>query len=347
MVTLSDVAASHLRARAALADRATTRVLRLWQQVDINRLDASWDSLGPQIAGQVASAQVAAAGQADDYLSRVAPSSTPLRVMPEAFAGVDVYGNELAPALFGAVTTTKSLIGAGRTPVEAFQAGAVFLSLVANSAILDMGRQADLTGGVARKRTAYVRVVQPGACSRCGILAGKRSARTAFLRHPRCRCQAVPVGADEVTPDGFFGSPADYFDSMSASEQDRVFTKAGAEAIRQGADPMKVVNARRGAYGIGYSGHYNPPSVTRSVLRPVTIGVKPDGSPLRVFATTEGTTARGAFGRREIALTGEWSKAGRYRRSTSIRLMPEQIAVMANGNQTRWVELLERYGYLT
>jgi hypothetical protein len=33
---------------------------------------------------------------------------------------------------------------------------------------------------------------------------------------------------------------------MSAAEQDKVFTKAGAQAIRDGADPAKVVNARRG-----------------------------------------------------------------------------------------------------
>lgn len=35
---------------------------------------------------------------------------------------------------------------------------------------------------------------------------------------------------------------------MSAAEQDRIFTKAGAEAIRLGADMAQVVNARSGMY---------------------------------------------------------------------------------------------------
>jgi hypothetical protein len=33
---------------------------------------------------------------------------------------------------------------------------------------------------------------------------------------------------------------------MDAAEQDRVFGKGGAQAIRDGADMAKVVNARRG-----------------------------------------------------------------------------------------------------
>ena len=40
--------------------------------------------------------------------------------------------------------------------------------------------------------------------------------------------------------------PRGYFDSLSKAEQDRHFTKAGAEAIREGADIGRVVNARRG-----------------------------------------------------------------------------------------------------
>lgn len=42
-----------------------------------------------------------------------------------------------------------------------------------------------------------------------------------------------------------------YFNSLSAAEQDRLFTKAGAEAIRSGADLARVVNARRGMYEAG------------------------------------------------------------------------------------------------
>jgi len=135
---------------------------------------------------------------------------------------------------------------------------------------------------------------------------------------------------------------------LSPAEQDRVFTKSGAWAIREGADPMKVVNARRGAKGIGYSGSNNAPipASTRNRMQKTTIGYRADGTPIEVYATTEGTTVRGQFGRNEIALSGQATREGRYRRSTKVRLMPEQIQIMAGGDTDRAIDLLKRYGYL-
>ncbi len=63
--------------------------------------------------------------------------------------------------------------------------------------------------------------------------------------------------------------PRKYFASLSSAEQDRVFTKAGAEAIRAGADIAKVVNARRGMQEATLFGR-------------------------KVLATSEGATIRGA-----------------------------------------------------
>lgn len=134
-------------------------------------------------------------------------------------------------------------------------------------------------------------------------------------------------------------SPEEYFENLTRAEQDRIFTKAGAEAIRNGASPISVVNARRGALTGGGLGK-------PARLIPTTIGVRADGSPLRVYLTGEGTTARGAFGRRERQLTEAYARSGQYRRTTTVRLMPEQIAVMAGGNADRWRELLKKYGYL-
>jgi hypothetical protein len=141
-------------------------------------------------------------------------------------------------------------------------------------------------------------------------------------------------------PEGMFATPDDYFQSLSAAERERVFTKAGAKAIEAGADPAKVVNARRGYFGSA------PQGAAPRRLQPVTIGVRADGSPLQVFATSEGTTARGAFGRAELAATREATRTGRYRRTTTLRLMPETIMDMAGDNPDRAVELLKRYGYL-
>jgi hypothetical protein len=61
-----------------------------------------------------------------------------------------------------------------------------------------------------------------------------------------CDCTAVP--AREDTADDLRTDPKRYFDSLSAAEQSRQFTVAGAEAIRSGADVAQVVNARSGMY---------------------------------------------------------------------------------------------------
>lgn len=309
---------------------------------------------GQRLVDEAVAAQIEAATQAQTYTDQIADlngSAHGPALIPGAFAGVQRDGRELAPALYGAVTTTKTAtrtLGADR----AFEFGASYLATVLGTAIQDMGRSADMVGAGAKSWTRYVRVLSPGACSRCAVLAGKASFRTAFRRHPRCNCTTAPIptvnGVEQNVPGGFFDSPAAYFESLSREEQNRRFTNAGAEAIRQGADVSRVVNARRGAPGIGYSGHDNVPVKpgTHGTLQRITIGVKSDGSPLQVYATTEGTTARGEFGRSEMRLTSQAVKDGRYRRSTSVRLLPEQIIVMAGDDSDRFIEILRRYGYL-
>jgi hypothetical protein len=350
MVSLLDVAVSHQLARERLSHEATVKALRLWRRMSVAELDASWDVVAPQLLQLVTGAQVVAASQAGPYLSRVASVTNGVpdtaTVVPEAFGGVMLDGRELAPAMFGAVTTAKQQIAKGAGLSAAFQSGASYLSVIVKAAVADAGRQADRTTAVGRRYVTMVRVISPGACSRCAILAGSTRFSKPFLRHPACKCTELPLHEGESAPEGRFDSPQKYFDSLSKPEQDRVFTKAGAEAVRLGADPVSVVNARRGAYGIGYSGHKNAPGVTINRLRPVTIGRKADGSLLQVWATTEGTTARGAFAKSEgqAALTA--GKDGRYRRTTTVRLMPEQIISMAGNNPVRARELLIRYGYL-
>jgi hypothetical protein len=46
----------------------------------------------------------------------------------------------------------------------------------------------------------------------------------------------------------------DYFKQMPPALQDSTFTKAGAEAIRRGADINQVVNARQGMYSTAIKG---------------------------------------------------------------------------------------------
>src|SRR5690625_672736 len=125
------------------------------------------------------------------------------------------------------------------------------LGLVVATQITDVAR----TGGglqiAATPRVGYVRMIEADACSRCVIMAGKWFRwNQGFMRHPRCRCTHIP--AAESRSDDLRVDPYQYFESLSPEEQDRVFTKAGAEAIRDGADMSQVVNARAGMTPNGY-----------------------------------------------------------------------------------------------
>lgn len=338
MPTPHEQAEAHRASRARLIDSTTARALRTWRMADVDALDASWDVLAPVLVDSVSEAQIVAASAATAYTAAAVPTRAAPAVTPEAFAGVTLDGREIGPAMFGAVTTTKSFIGRGASAARAFEAGAAFLATIVKSSVADAGRQADRVQATAHTVTRYVRVIRPGACSRCAILAGTGSYSTAFQRHPNCRCTAYPL-ADPAAgvPDGFYSSPSDYFESLPKGEQDRIFTEAGAQAIRDGADFSQVVNARRGLVA--------PPK--RGLTAP--LGYDRDGTPIKVLTTSEGTTIRGAFGRAEYRRQAELKKGAgdRYRRTTNQRLMPETVYAIARGDTAKAKELLEFYGYLS
>lgn len=343
-MTLRDEAQRHLIARVRVSDEVARRVLMQWRTMNPAALDVGWDAIAPTVDRLVTVGQVRAARQSTVFVNRAAQGAAVDRavLVPEAFGGVTREGREIAPELFTAVASTKTLIGRGVPVPQAFRAGAAFMSVMAATLVRDAGRSADSTLAVGKGLTYSVRVIQPGACSRCAILAGVKGYRADFKRHPGCRCTSMPL-FDSETPEGFFRSVDDYFDSLSEAEQERVFTKSGAWAIRNGADPVKVVNARRGANGISYSAR-GTGRASPGRLRPVTIGVRPDGSPLQVFATTEGTTARSSWARGQ-GLNDAIATGDRYRRTDTLRLMPEQIMQMSSTPE-RARELLQRYGYI-
>lgn len=331
--SLSDVARDHQRRRDALASQTAARAVGLFRRIEASDLDYGWFRVEESLTAVVAVAQVTAARQAAPYTNQVAgllgAEMAPAVLIPQAFANVTREGREVGPELYSAVARTKELIGKGFGVGQAFRTGTAFMSILAANLVQDAGRSADRTIATGKGFTRSVRVISPGACSRCAILAGVTGYRTNFERHPRCKCTSMPILDGEKPPEGFFSSTDEYFDSLSKAEQERVFTKSGAESIRLGADPMKVVNARRGAEGISYNAR-GTGRVTPGHLRPVTIGVKADGSPLQVYATTEGTSRRGVYGRRN---------------TTQVRLMPEQIMKQATSPEEARA-LLKKYGYI-
>lgn len=331
--------------RLSLQNTVVTRTQVLWGRIPFENLDVGWGQVAPSIMNEVINGQLASATLSTPYVTAVGESlgfqEKPAVTDPRLYAGVAPDGRELEPLLYGAVATTKQAVKAGMG-LEAMLSGAAFLAAAVKSAMADMGRMADMNLTIGRGYKTYIRAVSPNACSRCAILAGMYSAAIAFQRHPNCQCIAVPApNLQRAKQMNFADSPEDYFSSLSVAEQNRIFTVAGAKAIRDGADIYQVVNARRGASGIAYGSRYNPPNPNSGArLQPVRIGTRPDGSPLLVYATGEGTTRRGFFGRAEIA-RGE---AGH--RTTTLRLMPEQIYKMAGNNPDRARELLIRYGYI-
>lgn len=118
--------------------------------------------------------------------------------------------------------------------------------LIVSTQLQDVARQAAaIEMGARPSVTTYVRVLNPPSCSRCAVLAGRTYRKNSgFLRHPRCDCRHLP--STVAASGGLAADPRAYFDGLDVAGQNRIFTNAGAEAIRRGADINKVVNARRG-----------------------------------------------------------------------------------------------------
>jgi hypothetical protein len=314
---------------------------RLWKRLAAADLSASWlQGLGAAMVRAVSAGQLVAAstgqpyieamvrmdGLSSDYLEQAA------RVDARSFSGVAADGRTLDSLLYLPVIRTKTLIGGGLTLQEAMLAGQAQLLRMAASEVADAGRGAAGVAMVAnRSVTGYVRQVRAGACARCAILAGRWYRWNAdFQRHKRCACYGVP--ATDVRP-GRHVNPMSFFNGLSRAEQDRRFTIGGAEAIRNGADIYKVVNAGRST---------------------VTL----DAYGKKVVATLEGTTRRGEFFqqmRREAEQrTGQRFARGRADVEQGLprfhlktpRLTPSEILRLSE-DRDELIGMLKRFGYLS
>lgn len=338
---LRGIALDQYQRQQVIVRRAATKVQTVWRQISRRDITGSWQQLAPLLVAAVTQAQLESAKLADPYLDDViaAEGADPAaagRVNPASLAGIASDGRPLLSLLYQPVIDWKVRMLAGQSMEDAFRGSLASALRITSTQVADAGRGA--TGvAMAGRRTiqGYVRVVQPPACSRCVILAGKEFGwNKGFQRHPRCDCIHLPTTLIARNQHGRgFIDPDDYFRGLSRAEQDRVFGLAGARAIREGADMSQVVNARRGmstmtAYG-------------RDVL-----------------ATTEGATRRGSFYRLERART-EQQTGTRFARSRddvrrglpqfqlrTPRLMPEEIFRLADSREEA-LAMLRRFGYLT
>ena len=210
--------------------------------------------------------------------------------------------------------------------------------LMVATQLKDIGRMAGATSIATRPAiTGYTRMLNPPSCSRCAVLAGKFYRwNTGFQRHPGCDCIHVPTRNEaSAQSEGLISNPDDYFQSLSSVEQDRIFTKAGAESIRMGADISQVVNARRGMQMAGetvtavrtVNGREMIVNLRRRQAVPSQIGGRD------AYTTSEGITARGRSNNKRLG------------RNLDARLMPETILSAATDRDDA-LRLLKLNGFI-
>ncbi len=281
---------------------------------------------------------------------------------PAALAGIASDGRDLLSLLQIPVITAKTAIRDGASTPRAMAIGGAHLQTIVRTQVSDAGRVADSVSTIAREDSRWVRVLYGNSCSRCVVLAGRiYPSRADFERHPRCDCYSVPVSTARNAEDaGLITNPRAYFDSLSEADQNRVFTKAGAEAIRHGADISQVVNARRGAAGLAPAGGRLTAEEKKAIGSGRLQTTNVFGQ--QIYITTEGTTRRGYYGqlaaqrgtrmKAESAETvtrqsrnGAVQRMVQRQRAQVPRLMPESIFQLAKDRDDA-IRLLKLYGYL-
>ncbi|MFE7609240.1 VG15 protein [Streptomyces celluloflavus] len=336
-VRVESLAAAYYRRQNRLAAAASRLAAQWWRRMPRADIDLYWRLHAAALWAIVAAMQEQAAEGADAYVDAVlaaqgvAPDPAG-RVRVSAFVGRAADGRALDSLLYQPLITTKTLIGRGLPEGAAFERGLAELLNITGSEIADAGRSAAGVRIAADRGCAgYVRMCSAGACARCSILAGRVYAvNQGFRRHRRCHCYHVPMARKDRWKQlarTYVEDPREHFERLSRADQDRLYTKAGAAAIRDGADIAQVVNIRRG-------GLYTADVFGR-----------------RVKATYEGTRGRAApFVRSELRRAIESGQlprghSGRGWRPKSPRLTPEAIYKAAD-SRDEVIRMLERYGYI-
>ena len=340
--------------QAALASATVKSSVALWRELDPSAITSSWisDEIGARIFLALATAQELAATRSDAYLTRVLAEqglsvNAEGKIIPLSLAGVSSDGRPLEDLLMQPIITTMAAQQQGATLSQAMLMGENALIRIVGTQVQDISRTAHGVGVAVRPRTGWVRMLTPPSCGRCAILAGRFYRWSdGFERHPLCNCVNVPSvedSADDIRTD-----PKAYFNSLSEADQNKHFGAASAKAIRDGADPSQVVNARRKKSGLSTPGAGNT-------------GQRVDVYGRKLLITSEGTSKRGVAGRKLIEESGSTrefagtanriSKRGAVKRdiyterSKIPRLMPESIYEIATDRDDA-IRLLKRYGYI-
>jgi len=247
-MVLPSAAVSHYRDQQDIAAAAVGDVSDLWATMGEN-FDLSWTTIGGDVFATVVQAQGLAAASGVQYVPDVLDeqgidASSVARVNPARFQGGTRDGRPAEKLLHGAVYKAKQEMLTGVGTQAALAVAGEWL----NDVVLDVVRDADRQAvGAAMTTTptaqGWVRMLNPPSCKFCITLAGKFYRwNQGFQSHPECDCRHVPSQeaiAGDITVD-----PYAYFHGLPTAEQDRLFGKADAQALRDGGDIYRVVNTR-------------------------------------------------------------------------------------------------------
>jgi hypothetical protein len=275
MTATPEAASSYYATTQATTSVLTASLLGWWRRF---LPAANWQDQSQQIIPAMTNlanaAQTVAAHQANQYIDALmieqALGKPTASVTPDSFSGFMASGVPTGSALQSLVSdagrtysqrvsllTAPSRSDRLRVAQRSLEAHEAQVKLLSQAIMADVYRAAEQARTTSERSYAgYMRMVRAGACARCLILAGRIYRWNGdFLRHPQCDCYSVPVAETFDHTHGGLGMPLeDYFKQMPPALQDSTFTKAGAEAIRRGADINQVVNARQGMYSTAIKG---------------------------------------------------------------------------------------------
>lgn len=224
---------------------------KLWRGMD-DDFNRSWATIGPVMLETVQLGRAAAANRSVGVTAAILAETDQVAppvgaVNPSSFLRSAPDGRPMGSLLSESVVQAKTAVKSGVDVGRALTLAEVWLTGALLTVMSDTGRAvvgADLTS--RPKVAGYVRMLNGPSCPRCVILAGKWFRwNQGFRRHPRCDCRHVAAGDKAwAQAEGFVSDPYEYFHSMPPAEQDRVWGKINARAIRDGADIYRVENVR-------------------------------------------------------------------------------------------------------
>lgn len=335
-------AENYLR-QQAIQREALIAAKRIWGSRPPKDFDAWFAANVDRLVAVIVLGQRAAVDDAEQYvadtLDDLGVSTSPTdEVAPDGLTGIASDGRPLDSLMYGSIITAKGKIGdavdrglpvTGDVVSTAWEAGLRSLQLRVQTQIADANRVGTGLAITSRPGIGYVRMLNPPSCSRCAVLAGRFFRYNAgFDRHPGCDCRHIAAPEDRA--DDLRTDPMDYFVSLDPAMQNKIFTIAGARAIREGADIAQVVNARRGANGLDTAAGLMGNARYHHTKRRDVYGQQ-------LITTTEGVTKRGVAGK-VIRARGRNPK-------TTPRLMPEDIYLLGEDRDDT-LRLLRLNGYL-